>query len=132
MARRAALRKTALRVQPRTHRNASLRYPSRQPRLEGPGLDLVRHRRRALRLAYLPGQDIDRAFMVMGYLFCLTTAFALAKFVRDNEVRRSDTPLWGIVIWGGFWMAMALTPGASGAWTSTRPTRRSSASHGCS
>ena len=64
----------------------------------------------AVGLAYLPGQDIDRAFMVMGYLFCLTTAFALAKFVRDNEVLRSDTPLWGIVIWGGFWMAMALTP----------------------
>jgi len=64
----------------------------------------------AVGLAYLPGQDIDRAFMVMGYLFCLTTAFALAKFVRDNEVRRSDTPLWGIVILGGFWMAMALTP----------------------
>ena len=64
----------------------------------------------AVGLAYLPGQDIDRAFMVMGYLFCLTTAFALAKFVRDNEVRRTDTPLWGIVIWGGFWMAMALTP----------------------
>jgi len=64
----------------------------------------------AVGLAYVPGQDIDRAFMVMGYLFCLTTAFALAKFVRDNEVRRSDTPLWGIVIWGGFWMAMALTP----------------------
>ena len=86
----------------------------------------------AVGLAYVPGQDIDRAFMVMGYLFCLTTAFALAKFVRDNEVRRSDTPLWGIVIWGGFWMAMALTPGASGAWTSTRPTRPSSACRGCS
>ena len=68
----------------------------------------------AVGLAYLPGQDIDRAFMVMGYLFCLTTAFALAKFVRDNEVRRTDTPLWGIVIWGGFWMAMALT--AWGLW----------------
>ena len=68
----------------------------------------------AVGLAYLPGQDIDRAFMVMGYLFCLTTAFALAKFVRDNEVRRTDTPLWGIVIWGGFWMAVALT--AWGLW----------------
>ena len=68
----------------------------------------------AVGLAYLPGQDIDRAFMVMGYLFCLTTAFALAKFVRDNEVRRTDTPLWGVVIWGGFWVAMALT--AWGLW----------------
>ena len=68
----------------------------------------------AVGLAYLPGQDIDRAFMVMGYLFCLTTAFALAKFVRDNEARRTDTPLWGVVIWGGFWAAMALT--AWGLW----------------
>ena len=60
-------------------------------------------------LAYLPGQDLDRAFMVMGYLFCLSTAFALAKFVRDNEQRRNDTPMWGMVVWGGFAMAMALT-----------------------
>ena len=60
-------------------------------------------------LAYLPGQDLDRAFMVMGYLFCLSTAFALAKFVRDNEVRRNDTPMWSLVVWGGFAMAMALT-----------------------
>ena len=31
-------------------------------------------------LAWLPGQDLDRAFMVMGYLFTLSTAFALAKW----------------------------------------------------
>jgi hypothetical protein len=60
-------------------------------------------------LAWLPGEDIDRAFMMMGYGFCLTTAFALAKYVRDNEGRRIDTPLWGIVVWGGFVLAMALT-----------------------
>jgi hypothetical protein len=65
-------------------------------------------------LAYLPGKDIDRAFMVMGYLFCLTTAFVLAKYVRDNETRRTDTPLWGLVVWGGFGFAMALT--AWGLW----------------
>src|SRR6186713_345643 len=34
-------------------------------------------------LAYLPGEDIQRAFMVMGYVFCLSTAFALAKYIRD-------------------------------------------------
>ena len=39
----------------------------------------------AIGLLYLPGRDLDRAFMVMGYLFCLSTAFALAKFVRDND-----------------------------------------------
>lgn len=60
-------------------------------------------------LAWLPGQDIDRAFMMMGYLFCLSAAFALAKYVRDNERRRVDTPLWGLVVWGGFGFAMALT-----------------------
>ncbi len=69
-------------------------------------------------LAYLPGQDLDRAFMVMGYMFCLSSAFALAKYVRDNENRRDsqtrDTPLWGLVVWGGFALAMALT--AWGLW----------------
>lgn len=60
-------------------------------------------------LAYLPGADLDRAFMVMGYLFCMTAAFGLAKFVRDNEQRRNDTPQWGLVVWGGFGLAMALT-----------------------
>jgi hypothetical protein len=63
----------------------------------------------AIGLAYLPGQDLDRAFMVMGYVFCLTTAFALAKFIRDNQERRTDTPMWGWVVWGGFAFAMALT-----------------------
>ena len=60
-------------------------------------------------LAYLPGQDLDRAFMVMGYVFCMSTAFALAKFVRDNEQRKTDTPMWGMVVWGGFMLAMTLT-----------------------
>ena len=32
-------------------------------------------------LVWLPGGDLDRAFMVMGYVFCLSTAFALSKFV---------------------------------------------------
>ncbi|HEU4458505.1 MAG TPA: YiaA/YiaB family inner membrane protein [Methylibium sp.] len=65
-------------------------------------------------LAWLPGQDLDRAFMVMGYVFCLSTAFALSKYVRDNEARRTDTPMWGLVVWGGFALAMSLT--AWGLW----------------
>jgi hypothetical protein len=63
----------------------------------------------AIGLAWLPGEDIDRAFMMMGYGFCLSTAFAVAKHVRDNEARRVDTPLWGVVVWGGFGLAMGLT-----------------------
>jgi len=65
-------------------------------------------------LAYLPGADLDRAFMVMGYMFCLSTAFALAKYVRDNEQNRTDTPMWGMVVWSGFGLAMLLT--AWGLW----------------
>jgi hypothetical protein len=61
-------------------------------------------------LAYLPGKDLDRAFMVMGYLFCLTTAFVLAKSVRDEEQSGAgDTPLFRLVVWGGFFLAMGLT-----------------------
>lgn len=63
----------------------------------------------AIGLAWLPGTDLDRAFMVMGYVFCLSSAFALAKFVRDNEHARVDSPLWKAVVWGGFFIAMTLT-----------------------
>jgi len=60
-------------------------------------------------LAWLPGDDLDRAFMVMGYFFCLSAAFALSKYVRDKAIAQSDTPMWGMVVWGGFALAMALT-----------------------
>jgi hypothetical protein len=60
-------------------------------------------------LAYLPGGDLDRAFMVMGYMFCLSTAFVLATYVRDNEANTTDTRMWGLVVWGGFSLAMLLT-----------------------
>jgi hypothetical protein len=65
-------------------------------------------------LAWLPGKDLDRVFMVMGYFFCLSAAFVLAKYVRDNEktqrdAQAADTPLFGYVVWGGFILAMALT-----------------------
>lgn len=65
-------------------------------------------------LAWLPGKDLDRAFMVMGYFFCLSAAFVLAKFIRDSEKARAegrvaDTPLFKYVVWLGFFLAMALT-----------------------
>ena len=63
----------------------------------------------AVGLAWLPGDDLDRAFMIMGYVFCMSTAFALAKFVRDNERRKVDTPMFSGVVWAGFALAMALT-----------------------
>ena len=63
----------------------------------------------AIGLAWLPGTDLDRAFMVMGYVYCVSSAFALAKFVRDNESARVDSPMWKAVVWGAFFVAMALT-----------------------
>ncbi len=65
-------------------------------------------------LAWLPGQDLDRAFMFMGYLFTLSAAFALSKHIRDNAGRRVDTAMWGAVVWAGFGLAMGLT--AWGLW----------------
>jgi hypothetical protein len=68
----------------------------------------------AVGLSYLPGQDLDCAFMVMGYFFCLSAAFVLAKHVRDQENKRAagqlaDTPMFRLVVWGGFFLAMSLT-----------------------
>jgi hypothetical protein len=68
----------------------------------------------AVGLAYLPGKDLDRVFMIMGYLFCLTNAFVLAKQIRDNEKARfdgkaADSPMFKYVVWLSFFLAMALT-----------------------
>ncbi|MBS0505865.1 MAG: hypothetical protein JSR53_00625 [Proteobacteria bacterium] len=63
-------------------------------------------------LAWLPGARLELAFMFMGYVFCLSAAFVLAKFVRDNQQAggaAADTPLWRLVVWGGFAVAMGLT-----------------------
>ncbi len=59
-------------------------------------------------------EDIDRAFMVMGYLFCLTAAFVLSKFIRDNQREKSDTPMRRFVVYGAFFEVMMLT--AWGLW----------------
>jgi hypothetical protein len=68
----------------------------------------------AVGLAWLPGKDLDRAFMIMGYFFCLSAAFVLAKHVRDQEQHQAegklaDTPMFKLVVWGGFFLAMSLT-----------------------
>ncbi|MEI1397584.1 YiaA/YiaB family inner membrane protein, partial [Klebsiella pneumoniae] len=46
---------------------------------------------------------------VMGYVFCLSPAFSLAKFIRDNHDRPVDTPMWRLVDWSGIALAMGLT-----------------------
>jgi hypothetical protein len=71
----------------------------------------------AIGLAWLPGSDLDHAFMVMGYIFCVSAAFALAKFIRDRQDGLVDTPMWSLVVWSGFGIAMFLT--AWGLWRMT-------------
>ncbi len=39
----------------------------------------------AVGLAWLPGEPLEQVFMVMGYVFCLSTVFALAKMLRDRH-----------------------------------------------
>jgi hypothetical protein len=67
----------------------------------------------AVGLAYLPGADLDRVFMIMGYLFCLSNVFVLSKMIRDNQKAqmegRPDTPMFKYVVWSGFLLAMSLT-----------------------
>lgn len=63
----------------------------------------------AIGLAWLPGRAIDRAFMLMSYLFCVSAAFALARFGRAEETRRDPSPLRRTVVRGAFFLAMALT-----------------------
>lgn len=66
-------------------------------------------------LAWLPGAALDRAFMVMGYVFCLSTVFMLSKFIRDGAqtpasgIAGRDVPMWRLVVWGSFAVAMGLT-----------------------
>ena len=66
----------------------------------------------AVGLSYLPGRDLDRVFMVMGYFSCLSAAFVLAKYVRDQEKTQTDvkdTPMFKLMVWGGFFLPMART-----------------------
>ena len=67
----------------------------------------------AVGLAYLPGADLDRVFMVMGYLFCLSNVFVLSKMIRDQQKAqmegRTDTPMFKFVVWSAFLLAMSLT-----------------------
>lgn len=60
-------------------------------------------------LAWLPGALLEQAFMVMGYVFSLSAVFVLSKYVRDCQAHQDDTPMWALVVWSGFGMAISLT-----------------------
>lgn len=64
-------------------------------------------------LSYLPGEALERAFMMMGYIFCLVMVLVLSKSIRDTHKAELsggvETPMWRFVAWGGFITAMGLT-----------------------
>ena len=63
---------------------------------------------------WLPGQELDRAFLAIGLFFCLFASFALAKTVRDNRDGQVDTASWKMTVWVAFTAAFCLT--AWGLW----------------
>lgn len=67
----------------------------------------------------LPGQELDRAFLAIGFFFCLFSSFAVAKTIRDNRDGQVDTGSWVMTVWVAFAAAIALT--AWGLWRMNIP-----------
>ena len=63
----------------------------------------------ALGVIQMPGQDLDRAFLAIGMLFCLFATFAVAKTQRDNRDGQVDTSQWVMTVWIAFAAAVLLT-----------------------
>ncbi len=68
----------------------------------------------AIGVLQLPSQELDRAFLAIGFFFCLFSSFAVAKTLRDNRDGQVDTAGWIITVWIGFGAAVMLT--AWGLW----------------
>lgn len=65
-------------------------------------------------VVWMPGQDLDRAFLAIGLFFCLFSSFTVAKTLRDNRDGQVDTGSWVMVVWIAFAAAFSLT--AWGLW----------------
>lgn len=68
----------------------------------------------AVGVLWLPGQELDRAFLAIGFFFCLFSSFAVAKTIRDNRDGQVDTSSWVMTVWIAFAAAICLT--AWGLW----------------
>ncbi|MBE7367323.1 YiaA/YiaB family inner membrane protein [Ramlibacter pallidus] len=73
----------------------------------------------AVGVIQLPGAELDRAFLAIGFFFCLFTVFAVAKTIRDNRDSQVDTSSWVMTVWIAFAAAVALT--AWGLWRMNIP-----------
>lgn len=57
----------------------------------------------------LPGEAEGRMLLAMGFFFCLSSSFVLAKAIRDNQYKAVDTPMWRGQVWAAFIIATCLT-----------------------
>ncbi len=57
----------------------------------------------------LPGSAEGRMLLAMGFFFCLSSSFVLAKAIRDNQYKAVDTPMWRGQVWAAFIIASCLT-----------------------
>lgn len=57
----------------------------------------------------LPGETIDRTLVALGLFFVLSSAFTLAKTIRDNQHEKVDTPAWLVQVWTAFGISTLLT-----------------------
>jgi hypothetical protein len=58
---------------------------------------------------HLPATGPDAALLAMGFLFCLSAAFTLAKTLRDNQTQRVDTAAWIFQSYASFGIAACMT-----------------------
>lgn len=50
-----------------------------------------------------------KAFMLMGVLTSILSAFTLAKMMRDNKEKQQDTNAWIMQVWLGFGITTVMT-----------------------
>ena len=73
----------------------------------------------AMGVLQLPGAELDRAFLAIGFFFCLFAVFAVSKTIRDNRDSQMDTSSWVMTVWVSFAAAVAQT--AWGLWRMNIP-----------
>jgi len=57
----------------------------------------------------MPSEQLDRAFLAIGFFFCLFATVTLSKLIRDNRDEKVDTAAWTMTVWLGFGIAVVMT-----------------------
>jgi hypothetical protein len=57
---------------------------------------------------YLPVPPWIQGYATMGLFFMIGSTFTLAKTIRDNRFRQTDTPAWVLQVWASFLISLFL------------------------